>query len=203
MAPNTARRRELAPRRRDREVLEAATKVFYERGYSAASVQDVADELGILKGSIYHYIDTKEDLLFRLLQDVHEEVEAILSEVKAIPDLTPLERLSEYVRRQVENNLRNLSRISVYYHEIDRLSEERRRQILERRAVHTRFVIGLIRQAQRTGEADASLDPKIAANCVFATIIWTYRWYRAGRWKRDAVAEQCAAFTIRGLQGAP
>lgn len=199
MAPRTAATRPAATRRRDQEVLDAAAKVFYERGYSAASVQDVADELGILKGSVYHYIDTKEDLLFRLLDQVHEEVDAILAEVQALPDLTPLERLAEYVRREVDNNLRNLARISIYYHEMDRLGDERRRQILARRAVHTRFVVDVIREAQKAGEADASVDPRIAANCVFATIIWTYRWYRPGRWKRDAVADQCAAFAVRGL----
>src|SRR5690242_13433489 len=46
-------------KKRDREVLDTAARVFYERGYSDASVQDVADELGILKGSLYHYIKTK------------------------------------------------------------------------------------------------------------------------------------------------
>ncbi len=48
-------------KRRDQEVIDAAAKVFYERGFADASVQDVADELGILKGSLYHYIETKED----------------------------------------------------------------------------------------------------------------------------------------------
>lgn len=186
-------------RRRDREVLEAATKVFYEQGYSAASVQDIADELGILKGSVYHYIDTKEDLLVRLFEEVHEEVERILEEVAALEGLKPLDRLAEYVRRQVEHNLDNLERITVYYHEIDRLSEEPRKAILRRRAVHNDFVLGLIRDAQEAGDADPDLDPKIAANCVFATIIWTYRWYRPGRWRRESIAEQCAAFAVRGL----
>jgi TetR/AcrR family transcriptional regulator, cholesterol catabolism regulator len=46
-------------KRRDQEVIDAAAKVFYERGFADASVQDVADELGILKGSLYHYIETK------------------------------------------------------------------------------------------------------------------------------------------------
>src|SRR5829696_10388529 len=83
-------------KKRDREVLEAAARVFYERGYSDASVQDVADELGILKGSLYHYIDTKEDLLFRLLQETHDEIYKILEEVSAMEDLPPLERLEIY-----------------------------------------------------------------------------------------------------------
>ena len=54
-------------RRREREVLDVAARLFHERGYADTSVQDIADELGILKGSLYHYIEVKEDLLFRLL----------------------------------------------------------------------------------------------------------------------------------------
>src|ERR1700754_5048275 len=101
-----------APKKRDREVLEAAARVFYERGYSDASVQDVADELGILKGSLYHYIDTKEDLLFRLLQETHDEIYEILEQVSAMEGLDPLQRLEIYIRRQVEYNIDNLLRVS-------------------------------------------------------------------------------------------
>ena len=115
------------PKRRDQEVLEAAAKVFHTRGYADASVQDIADELGILKGSLYHYIDSKEDLLFRLLQQTHDEVQAILDEVAALPDLTPLERLAEYVRREVTYTSRNLAKMAIYYHDVDQLSDERAR----------------------------------------------------------------------------
>src|SRR3954470_14043766 len=90
-----------APKNPDAEVLDAAARVFYERGYSDASVQDVADKLGILKGSLYHYIDTKEDLLFRLLQETHDEIYEILEEVAALEGLSPLERLEIYIRKQV------------------------------------------------------------------------------------------------------
>src|SRR4029079_10204677 len=96
-----------APKKRDREVLDAAARVFYERGYSDASVQDVADELGILKGSLYHYIDTKEDLLFRLLQETHDEIYLILEEVAALEGLNPIDRLEIYIRKQVEYNIDN------------------------------------------------------------------------------------------------
>ena len=69
--------------RRDQEVLSAAARVFHARGYADASVQHVADELGILKGSLYHYISSKEELLYRLLDETHEEVSRILDEVAA------------------------------------------------------------------------------------------------------------------------
>ena len=190
-----------APRKRDREVLDAAARVFYERGYSDASVQDVADELGILKGSLYHYIDTKEDLLFRLLQETHDEIYQILEEVSAMEGLTPLARLEVYIRRQVEYNLDNLLRVSVYYHDIERLSVERRKEIFARRREHERWVVSVIDEAKAAGEADPSLDSRVAARCLFATIIWTYRWYRKGRDSRQKVADVCAEFALRGVVG--
>jgi len=190
-------------RRRDEEVLEAATRVFHRSGYSGATVQDVADELGILKGSLYHYIKTKEDLLFRLFEDVHQGVEDILHEVEAM-DLPPLDKLRLFVYRQVEFNLDNLPRISIYYHDFDRLSQDRRKKLVARRRVHERFVTGLIKEAQERGEANPDLDPRLAANCIFATIIWTYRWYRPeGRASRQTIAETCAEFALHGLTGLP
>src|SRR4051812_4368664 len=97
-------------KRRDEEVLDAAARVFARRGYADASVQDVADELGILKGSLYHYIRAKEDLLFWLLEAVHGDVQQILAEVAAEEGLAPPDRIALYVQRQVQYNLDNLER---------------------------------------------------------------------------------------------
>ena len=197
-APVAARAR----RKRDDVVVAAAAKVFYERGYSAATVQDIADELGILKGSLYHYIKTKEDLLFRLFEEVHKGVEAILEEVLAIEGLNPLERLELYVRRQIVHNLNDLVRISIYYHELDRLGEERRRAVVAWRRRHDRFMRDLIKQAQEEGLADASVDAGMLANCVFATVIWPYRWFHSGsKDTPESIADTCVAFVSRGIKG--
>ncbi len=186
-------------RKRDAEVLDAAARVFHERGYGNASVQDVADEVGILKGSLYHYIDTKEDLLHRLLEGVHDDVQAILLEVQATTGLRPLARLHLYVRRQVEFNARNLTRISVYYHDVERLTPARRDAIFALRRVHESFVLDLIREAQEQGDIAETVDARLLANCVFATIIWVYRWYQPrGRHRPEDVAQACADFAIRG-----
>jgi AcrR family transcriptional regulator len=189
-------------RRRDQEVLDAATKVFHTRGYADASVQHIADELGILKGSLYHYIDSKEDLLFRLLDETHDEVQAILDEVAAIPDLGPLERLREYTRRQVDYTSRNLAKMAIYYHDSDQLSEDRRRELYRKRRVHERFVTDLIEEAQRRGEAAADLDARVVTNCLFGSMIWVYRWYKpSGKLRPTQLADTCADFVLRGVVG--
>ena len=108
---------ELASRRnRDGEILDAATTVFSQKGYSAASLQEIADRVGILKGSLYHYIDSKESLLFRILQGSHEEATKIMEEVDAL-DLATEEKFRTYVLRLVTWYLANLERTSLYQNE--------------------------------------------------------------------------------------
>ena len=188
------------PRPRDAEVLKVAATVFARSGYAAATVQDVADELGMLKGSIYYYIKTKEDLLHRLLLEVHADVDELLSEVSAIDGLNPLEGIAHYVRRQATFNLQNLVRISVYYNDIDQLSDERRREILKLRKKHDDYVMGLVLEGQRQGLIDPTQDARLLTYHAFAVLIWPYRWFKPrGRVKVEDAVETCVAFVVGGL----
>jgi AcrR family transcriptional regulator len=175
--------------------------VFARRGYAAATVQDVADELGMLKGSIYYYIKSKEELLFRLLDGVYDDVDALLTDVVALPDLDPLERLCEYVRRQVTYTLRNLVRVSVYYNDLDQLGDDRRKEILRRPRIHEDFIIGLVLEGQRLGLIDDTREARLLAYNLFAAVIWPYRWYKpGGRIKLEDAVEGCVAFVRGGLR---
>jgi AcrR family transcriptional regulator len=180
----------------------AAVKVFYARGYSDATVQDVADELGILKGSLYHYIDKKEDLLFSLFEQVHGDVEEIMRRVAAAAGLDPVQRLALYVRLQVLHNLADLERITIYYRELDRLADARRGAVITWRHVHEDFIANLIAEGQALGLVDPAAEAKLLAGCVFATVIWPYRWFRPGGDIPAAdVAESCVAFALAGVVG--
>jgi AcrR family transcriptional regulator len=188
-------------RRREGDVIEAAAKVFYAKGYADATVQDIADELGILKGSLYHYVDTKEDLLFQLIEQVHSEVQRILDEIQAEEDLKPLERVALYVRRQVEYNLDNLQRISIYYQDLESLTGARLEKIIRSRKVHEKYLTDLIAEAQAAGEADTDGDPRLLAYCIFGTIIWPYRWFKPGKSSRKATVEVCVNYALSGVIG--
>jgi AcrR family transcriptional regulator len=186
--------------RREQEVLDAATKVFYAKGYADASVQDIADELGILKGSLYHYIDSKEDLLFRLLDETHAEVQAILEDVLALEDVSPLDKLREYCGRQVAYTTRNLAKMAIYYHDLDQLSEGRRKDLYRKRRVHEKFVTDMIKQAQEQGQVDPTIDANLAVNYIFGSMIWVYRWYKpSGKFKADQVSNGLMDFVDRAL----
>ena len=93
--PGRAQRRgggERKPREeRWSELIEVATDVFYAKGYDAASLQDIADRLGMLKGSLYYYIQSKEDLLYDVIKTVHDDepTRATRSNTSVIPGLWP------------------------------------------------------------------------------------------------------------------
>ena len=66
-----------------------------------------------------------------------------------------MERIRVYVHRQIVHNLNDLQRISIYYHELDRLTEDRRKSVIGSHR-HDRFLRDLIKQAQEEGQADAT-----------------------------------------------
>ncbi|WP_235490550.1 helix-turn-helix domain-containing protein, partial [Frankia sp. AvcI1] len=79
-------------RNREAEILQAALEIFARKGYAAASIQDVADAVGVLKGSLYHYIDSKEDLLFQIFDNAHVDAERLMTELDAL-EVDAVERL--------------------------------------------------------------------------------------------------------------
>lgn len=206
MAKKGERKRSNRPksskRPRNAEVVETAARIFYERGYVGASVGDIAEELGILKGSLYYYIDSKEELLFEIVDEVHKQVRTLLAAALARDDLSARDRLALYVRTQTEYNARNAVNIAVYYRDLDHLSEPKLKDIRGRQSRHFRSLVDLIAAAQEEGDVSADLDPKLGARGVLATMIWTYTWYRAGGpIGPDELGDFCVRFALAGLVG--
>ena len=178
-------------------------KLFYQSGYSETSVEDIANELGILKGSLYYYITSKEDLLYAIVGEVHAEVEELLETTTRDDSIPPLDRLSNYVTAQVEYNALNTQKISVYYDDLELLGSERLKEI--RSSLHDMeaVVTELIREAQERGDIDHSVDPMLASHAVFATVNWIYRWYKPrGRLKPPEIAAFVVQYVLNGLTGA-
>jgi hypothetical protein len=71
-----------------------------------------------------------------------------------------------------------------------------------RRRSHEAQITNLIREAQAAGDATADADPKLLTDCVFATVIWMYRWYRPGRGLSvETISKTCGEFVRFGLRG--
>jgi AcrR family transcriptional regulator len=184
-------------------VTKAATEIFYRRGYQATSIQNVADKVGVLKGSLYHYIATKEDLLWWIIEDVHVQSSGILNEALAL-EVTPIERIRIYIMRHVEWYLRNLPEVSVFFREWRHLTGDRQRITRERRRGYERIIGELFAVARDAGDVSPDLDLTYAARYVLAAVNSVPDWYRPhGADSPAHIAAAYADMTVGMLTGTP
>jgi len=181
------------------ELINVATQVFYEKGYDGASLQDIADRLGMLKGSLYYYIQSKEDLLFDVISAVHKEGLAVIRARSEVAG-DPLERLESVIVGHVEHTCRNLVPTAVFLHELSSLPEERRREVLGSEHAYQGVFRDLIEKAQAEGLVRADLDPRLAALSVLGSTNWVYRWFRpGGAFSPEQIGSELAEMAIRGI----
>lgn len=187
------------PRKRRAEVLDVAARVFHEKGYDATTIQDIADEIGILKGSVYYYISSKEDVLFELLEEVHQAaLKAVLEAVERDGD--SLQKIHAFVETLSRFNAENRVRMGILLHDFRSLSEDRRREIVRERDRYDRILRELITEGQEQGSVCPDIDAKLAALAVMGMINTIYQWYRpAGRQKATTIGAFYADFVIRAL----
>jgi len=182
-------------RNRDAEILEAATSVFSQKGYAAASLQDIADRVGILKGSLYHYIESKESLLFRILEDSHQAAQKLMDEVDAL-DLPVEQKFVTYIERLSEWYLDHYDRTSVYLNEWRFLEGEYGRTVRAQRRKFNAYLGAMIQQAIADGVARPGLDAEVATNFILSAISSIPSWYRSGPpADHAAVARQLASIS--------
>lgn len=188
-----------ATSRRRAEVLEAATRVFHEKGYEASSIQDVADALGLLKGSLYYYIDSKEDLLFAIIDEVHRSTLEQLDRWLEVEG-DELTRLRAFLHAQILIYCRDVAKVGVFLHDFRSLSDEHQQRILAERDRLDRALRDLIRAGQREGLIAAEVDPKLAAMAIFGMTNWLSTWWQpTGPSTPEQVAEQFTDIAIAGL----
>jgi AcrR family transcriptional regulator len=193
----------LRPRRRrsaerEKSIRAAALRIFREKGYHAASMQDIADAVGLYKGSLYYYVSSKEELLVRSFEGRAEQV---LGEIRTVADAaaTSTEQLRAVVRAYVLGVLRNLDSVHVYLREEHALPPAALRQVhAEHRAMRDVFE-RVIRDGVRDGRF-AETDPKLASLALLGMCTWVHRWYRArGRLDDEAIADDFAERAVRML----
>lgn len=182
------------------EILQAAGEVFDEKGYQAARIEDIAARVGILKGSLYYYIESKEDLLFALSENAHATgLSAIVEEAELAAADAPT-RLGEFIRRWMVVLADNPPYATVTDREVGALGGERYEQVMAKRNQLHGFVRGLLEQGIADGDFDPATDPGVATNSVFQMLNATSGWFRpTGRLTITDIGEWYRMFVLSGL----
>ncbi|MFN2389906.1 MAG: TetR/AcrR family transcriptional regulator [Actinomycetota bacterium] len=190
--------RTVTPRRA--EMIRAAARLFSERGYHGTSMQDLADALGLQRGSLYAHIGSKEDLLF----DVADEgAERFLARGRAATSLSgsAVERLRGLLVGHIETAIEHLDSATVFLNEWRYLNADLRALIQDKRDAYEDMVRRIVRDGIATGELRGDLDVRFAARLVLSAGNWTYTWYRPeGELGPAEIAHELADLLIRGLE---
>lgn len=190
-------------RNREQELLDAAITVFHRKGYPAASLQDVANIVGVLKGSLYHYISSKEELLARICVASHAQATALMDRTVQLPG-TPLQRLEHYLGELALWYLHNIPRVSIYFNESRWLTGERRDTVRTQARDFAAFVRTLIEDCRAAGHLRTDVDPRVAAQLIIGSLNSVSQWYRPdGLYSPEEIATAYTGLSLAAVTGPP
>jgi AcrR family transcriptional regulator len=184
--------------RRKREIIEGAARLFDRVGYHGVNMAMIAKAAGVKKPTLYHYISSKDEILFGL----HELFIGTLrknTDARIAAGLPPLEIL----RAVVEDTFKLLhdfpGYVRAFFEHFRELSQKQRAEIATKRDEYIDLVIGVIEQAMEAGVVNKA-DPRLTAHCLFGIANWAYQWYSPRKDPApEKVAAECWSIFLRGL----
>jgi TetR/AcrR family transcriptional regulator, cholesterol catabolism regulator len=188
-------REEILAYKRER-ILEEAVKLFYARGFTATTLDDIAAELGVTKPFIYTHFRSKVDLLAALCKPTIEMSMQAVTEAAALPG-SPTDRLRRAVADFTKVVLRRQANIAIYFREEKHLSKEALDEINALRKQFDRALSDLLREGVSAGEFHIT-DVNLTALAIGGMISWAYTWHRpGGRLDFDGMGERMAQLALQ------
>jgi len=187
----------VAPRRE--QILEAAARLFRERGFHATSVRDIADAVGLQGGSLYAHVQSKDEVLWEIVKESADRFFRALRPVVA-SDRDTLTKLREAILVHVNVITEDLDAAAVYTTEWRHLPEPRRSEFAAWRDEYEQLFRSLVHQGMREGHL-SPVDEGYATLFILSALNYVYLWFRPeGRMGSEAVARMMADFIFNGLR---
>ena len=186
---------------REAEIYQAAARVFRRKGYHAARIEDVADELDMRKGSLYYYISSKEDLLRGLVEGPMQRMVEATRQV-----LATRHTASQKLARVIEMHLRHFQEskdfFGIFLREgldfLDANAEADLRGIVK---TYDALWDEVLQEGIDSGAFAADLEVPVVRKALIGMCNGTYTWFRAdGPYPIQEIARQFAAFALDGLR---
>jgi AcrR family transcriptional regulator len=178
-------------------IVDAALEVFAEKGYQAASVQDIAARVGLLKGSLYYYMSSKEDLLFAICQRAYQRTADVIVGDEGLKTGCAMDRLCRFVDlwdEQLETQY-DATRVGT---EVRYLSDGHKREI---RSLSVK-VENRLAEIIEAGIAEGSFSPRVDPALAVVSVIRLVHNYGSHRVDPDMalrIREWNKEFILRGL----
>lgn len=188
---------------RRQEIIATAAEVFREKGYQAATLNDIAAKLGTDRASLYYYVADKSELFHETIRGVLDD-NIVRGEEILASDAAPTAKLDALVAMLLESYEANYPHMFVFIQEdmaklaatesswsSEMVTQARRMQEIVRTA---------ITQAVEQGEFRDDITPHLATYALFGMLNWTHRWFEPGKpWSSAEIAESFASIFSRGM----
>lgn len=191
------------------ELLEHATDVFFERGYEGASMRDLSRATGMSLAGLYHYVDSKERLLYLIQRHTFATILGRLHE-RLEGESDPVTRLRIFIRNHLEYFLANMKAMKVLSHEDDVLKGDYGEQVQSIKREYYRICLDLVTKARsstvqpqaavESGKRNGRNEDRTAVVILFGMMNWLYTWYNPKiDGGADELTEQMTAVFLHGL----
>jgi TetR/AcrR family transcriptional regulator, cholesterol catabolism regulator len=180
------------------ELTRQAARLFAQKGYHGTSIGDIADALGVQKGSLYSHIASKEDLLYDALMEGAAAFHASLDAIAE--DAPPVEKIRLALRGHLRVVAEQLDVATVFVQEWRYLEGQRHDEFVAERRRYEERLRELLREGRDLGELRSDLDDAAAALLVLSAANWAYTWLQPGR-DTDALADRFLALLVDGMRG--
>ncbi|HYX52133.1 MAG TPA: TetR/AcrR family transcriptional regulator [Candidatus Limnocylindrales bacterium] len=178
-------------------VLEHAAKIFCDKGYEGASMRDLSRACGMSLAGLYHYFESKEELLYRIQKHAFETIiENAKSRLASASD--PEERVRVFIENHLEYFLANKEAMKVLTHEDETLKNGRGAEIRAIKREYYRICFELLEDLKR--EQGLQFPVRLAVLSLFGMVNWIYTWHNP-RVDADAgaLAKEMGDIFLHGL----
>ena len=175
-----------------------AAQIFFSKGYNATSLNDIADSLNITKAGLYYYVESKQDLLYRIINLGLDSVqEDVLNPARNIEDAE--ERLRFIILNHSRLSAGGNHAVIIISHEDNELNFHQREETLKRRREYFDFIRNTLAELKNVGRLE-EIDLTTATFTILGMIIWLSRWFSpSGKMSVEQVCEDVCEMAVRGI----
>ena len=184
---------------KEQEIIKVAARLFKEKGYRATTLEDIAAAVGMLKGSLYYYIKSKEELLYLVVRDPIRQAYSKLDDIVQ-SDAPVVTKISQAIANHIECFHEHYPHIAVYLHDYHHLMQQLQKNAIETPKHYQRLWAELLQQGVKSGALRDDLPVKITAYAVLGMCNWVYRWYNPNRaLSAQEIADIFTKLVLEGL----
>jgi AcrR family transcriptional regulator len=185
--------------RRER-ILASAAALFANKGVAATTVREIADEVGILSGSLYHHFESKEAMVDEIIASYFDDLRGRYKRVMAA-DTDPRTRLHDLVVASLEVAEAHPHATEIYQNDVNYLTQIERFGYLRNAGKEVQATwLAVIEAGIAQGVLRADLDPKILYRLMRDAVWLSVRWFKpTAAYPITRLAEDCTSLFLDGL----